>query len=89
MKESAREIAAQRVGKLLAKTPLLAATEQKIAGDVVDLVLEALEERVDVPVLDAGRSELALALPKTVGKRDQKQLARVVWNAMVHAARRS
>lgn len=76
--KSSRELALRNVAAFLG--------DETTAGIVVDQVFAAVEipDRV---MLEAGRAELALALPRET-KKQARALAGVMWRAMLDRARR-
>jgi hypothetical protein len=79
---SVREIAQLRVARCLESS---VGDNAGIAELAVGTVLGTLREP-DAYMIEAGRRELALALPKEVSARVQRDLVRVMWRAMLAEA---
>jgi hypothetical protein len=80
-----RDIAVRRVEQLLDGADLEVAERVAYAEQAVGIVFELLS-KPDREMLAAGRGELRLALPQGARKREQEQLAGVIWGAMLHRA---
>jgi hypothetical protein len=80
-----RDIAVRRTSNLIREGANLEMPVELLADKVVGLVFELLA-KPDREMLVAGRGELTLALPQGARKREQEQLAGVIWGAMLHRA---
>lgn len=88
MTETVRRAAENRVAAaLLGESTDGRERREQLARSIVKLVLFTLTE-VDADTLEAGRRELALALPANSGEHYQRNVVRAVWlNMLAEAAR--